>query len=263
MIHPTALIASTARLAADVEIGPYVIVEDGVEIGEGSRLAAASQILRGVRMGARNTVDRGAIIGGAPQSLSFDTAIPSGVTIGDDNSFREHVTIHRSAQPDGRTVIGSHNFLMAGVHLGHDAILGDHNVLANNVLIAGHVTIGSRCFLGGGAGFHQFIRVGDLAMAQGNSSISQDVPPYCMVNGLNILTGLNIVGLRRAGFDHAARLDLKRALQAATDSALGMVKGAAHALASREWTAAATTLLEFLSAPGPKGLASPARPRGA
>ncbi len=259
MIHPTAIIAPTAELASDVEAGPYAIIEDGVRIGPGCRIAAHGQVLRGVTMGARNTVDRGAIIGGNPQSLSFDVSLPSRVRIGDDNIFREYVTVHRSAAENGETVIGSHNFLMAGCHIGHDSALGDHNVLANNVLVAGHVTIGSRCFLGGGAGFHQFIRIGDIAMVQGNSAISKDIPPFCIGCQANFVSGLNIVGLRRAGYSSAVRLELKRAWAAAYRSLFGPVKGAAAALASESWSDAAQLFLRFVATPGPKGIIAPGR----
>ncbi len=230
MIHPTAIIAPTAELAPDVDVGPYAIIEDRVIMGPGCRIAAHAQVLRDVVMGSGNVVDRGAVIGGDPQSLSFDTALPSGVRIGDGNVFREHVTVHRSATEKGATVIGGHNFFMAGCHLGHDSVAGDHNVLANHVLVAGHVTIGSRCFLGGASVFHQFIRIGDLAMVQGHSGFSKDIPPFCTGYRINRVEGLNVVGLRRAGFDSAARLELKRAWAAAYLSVLGPVKGAAAAL---------------------------------
>lgn len=257
MIHPSALVSPSARLTDDVEVGPFAIIEDDVEIGAGSRVAAHAQVLRGVRMGAGNTVDCGAVVGGDPQSLGFDRTIASGVSIGDGNTFREHVTIHRSTQPGGSTVIGHHNFLMAGAHVGHDSILGDHNVCANLVLIAGHVTIGSRCFLGGGAGFHQFIRIGDSAMIQGNSAISQDVPPYCLASGRNSLDGLNVIGLRRAGFDNETRLEIKHAWNAAFKSSAGPVKGAASALESHTWSETAQVLLRFIAAGGRKGIACP------
>ena len=259
MIHPTAIISPTAELASDVEAGPYAVIEDGVRIGPGCRIEAHAQVLRGVTMGARNTVDRGAVIGGNPQSLSFDVSLPSRVRIGDDNVFREYVTVHRSAAENSETVIGHHNFLMAGCHIGHDSVLGDHNVLANNVLIAGHVTVGNRCFLGGGAGFHQFIRIGDIAMVQGNSAISKDIPPFCIGYQANFAGGLNVVGLRRAGYSSAVRLELKRAWAAAYLSLLGPVKGAAAALAEGNWSDAAQVFLRFVSTPGPKGTVAPRR----
>ena len=257
MIHPTALISPTAKLGEGVDIGPYAIIEDGVKIGEGCRILAHAQILNGVVMGAGNTVDRGTVIGGDPQSLTFDRGIRSGVRIGHENTFREHVTVHRSTHPDGETVIGDRNFLMAGCHVGHDSVLGSHNVIANAVLIAGHVTVGSRCFLGGGSVYHQFIRLGDLAMVQGNSAFSADIPPYSIGHGINLLAGLNTIGLRRAGFDHAARLELKRLYREVFGHPLGPVKSASLLLTETN-SASGRRFLEFLANPGPKGTSTPA-----
>jgi UDP-N-acetylglucosamine acyltransferase len=256
MIHPTALIAPTASLAPKVEVGPYAIIEDGVVLGEGCRILAHAQVLSGVVMGARNVVDRGAVIGGDPQSLSFDRAIRSGVRIGHGNTFREHVTVHRSTQPDGETIIGDSNFLMAHCHIGHDCRLGEHNVIANAVLIAGHVTVGNRCFLGGGSVFHQFIRLGDLVMAQGNSSFSMDLAPYCIGHQANLLAGLNTVGLRRAGLDSDARQELKRLYRDVFRHELGAVKAAARLLTTTA-SESGRRFLEFMAAPGPKGLCTP------
>jgi UDP-N-acetylglucosamine acyltransferase len=259
LLHPSAIIAPTAVLAPDAEVGAFAIIEDGVGIGAGCRVAPHAQILRGVRMGSRNFVDRGAVIGGNPQSLGFDSSLPTQVIIGDDNTFREHVTVHRGATADGATRIGNGNFFMAGCHIGHDAVVGDQTVLANNVLIAGHVTVGDRCFLGGASVFHQFVRIGELAMVQGNSGFSKDVPPYCIGFRVNRVEGLNVVGLRRAGFDNAVRLELKRAWMAVRSSALGLSKGAAAILAEKTWSEPAQNLLTFIANPGPKGVAGPDR----
>ena len=256
MRHPTALIDASAVLAPDVEVGPYAIIEAGVVLGEGCRLHAHAQILTGVVMGAGNIVHAGAILGGDPQSLTFDSTIPSGVGIGEGNTFREHVTVHRSTQPSGETRIGNNNFLMAGCHIGHDSLLGDHNVIANAVLVAGHVTIGSRCFLGGGSVYHQFIRLGDLVMVQGNSAFSTDVPPYTIGHGINLLAGLNIIGLRRAGLDSAARQELKRLYREVFAHPLGPVKSAVLLLADTT-SASGRCFLEFIANPGSKGLSTP------
>jgi UDP-N-acetylglucosamine acyltransferase len=254
MIHPSAVISSTARLASGVAIGPCAIIEEGVVMGEGCRIEAHGQVLKGTVMGARNVVGRGAVIGGDPQALSFDPAVESGVRIGEGNTFREHVTVHRSTQPGGQTVLGSCNYLMASSHVGHDAVLGDHNVLANGVLVAGHIVIGSRCFFGGGAALHQFIRVGDYAMVQGCGGYTKDIPPFCTVFRWNNLRGLNVVGLRRAGFDREARRALKLAWGAVYGGAESPVKAAQAALA-REVPPEARKFYEFIAAAGPKGVA--------
>ena len=256
MIHPTALISPTAILAENVEVGPYAIIEDGVIIGPGCRILSHAQVLTGVVMGAANTVDRAAILGGDPQSLSFDRSTRSGVRIGEGNTFREHVTVHRSTLPGGTTFIGNRNFLMAHCHVGHDSTLGDENVIANAVLIAGHVTVGDRCFLGGSSVYHQLIRVGDQSMVQGNSAFSADVPPYCIGHETNLLAGLNVVGLRRAGLDSAARLELKRLYREVFHHPLGPVKSAA-ALLTGITSPSGHHFLEFIAHPGRKGLSTP------
>ena len=203
MHHPTALIHQGAHIGTDVSIGPFAVIEDGVVIGDRCSIAAHAQILSGVIMGSDNHVDRAAILGGAPQSISFDTRIPSGVRIGDHNTFREHVTVHRSMHEAGQTSIGNANFLMATSHVGHDCTIGNRIVIANAALVAGHVDIDDHCFLGGGSAFHQFIRIGTYAMVQGNGSFSCDIPPFCTAFRENAVAGLNVVGLRRGGFDSA------------------------------------------------------------
>ena len=255
MIHPTALISPSARLAPDVAAGPYAIIEEGVTLGPGCRVEAHGQVLRGVRMGSGNVVGRGAIIGGDPQSLGFNPSTESGVKIGDGNTFREHVTIHRSTQAGGDTVIGSGNFFMATSHVGHDAVLGDHNVLANGVLIAGHISIGHRCFLGGGAALHQFIRVGDSAMVQGCGGYTRDIPPYCTVFRWNNLRGLNVVGLRRAGFATPLRMALKRAWRAVFCGEQPPVSAAAALLQGGGESTEVRQFLAFIASAGPKGVA--------
>ncbi|MFN5960882.1 MAG: acyl-ACP--UDP-N-acetylglucosamine O-acyltransferase [Verrucomicrobiota bacterium] len=257
MHHPTAIIHPKASIGSDVTIGPFAIIEEDTEIGDGCSIAAHAQILRGSCLGPRNTIDRAAIIGGNPQSLSFNPKTPSGVRIGEGNTIREHVTIHRSMYENGVTTVGSHSFLMASGHLGHDASLGDHSVVANAALVAGHVTIGHHCFLGGGSVYHQFIRVGSYAMVQGNGSFSRDIPPFCTAFRENLVAGLNVVGLRRNGFDREARAALKSAYSTVFRDPAGPVKAAAAALMAAPWTPAAREFLEFIAASGSRGIAGP------
>jgi UDP-N-acetylglucosamine acyltransferase len=163
------------------------------------------------RLGARNVVYETAVVGGEPQDLGFQEAVTS-LLIGDGNRIREGVTIHRSSKPGGETTLGSECFLMACAHVAHDCRLGDRVVLANNVALAGHVTIGERAFLSGGVVVHQFCRVGRLAMIGGNSKIVQDCLPFVITDGVPARAcGLNVVGLRRAGFGAAALRTLKQA----------------------------------------------------
>jgi UDP-N-acetylglucosamine acyltransferase len=160
-------------------------------------------------VGDKNQFHAGCVIGDAPQDLKYDGA-PTRVRIGDNNVFREHVTIHRATKPDGETIVGSNNFIMANVHIGHNSHVHDHVILANGVLLAGHVTIFDRAFLSGNAAVHQFVRVGTLAMMQGLSGVTQDLPPFTVSRAMNEMCGLNIVGMRRAGINSADRLEVKK-----------------------------------------------------
>jgi UDP-N-acetylglucosamine acyltransferase len=212
-IHSTALV-STNDLPADIEVGPYCIVEQNVRIGGGSRLAAHTVVRSGSQIGNGVQVDSFAVVGGAPQSLSFDPATASGVSIGAATILREGVTIHRATQANAFTEVGAHCLLMCHAHVGHDCVISDGVTLANNTMLGGHVQIGAKAFIGGGAGIHQFVRIGELAMIAGNASVSADVPPFIMVAERNEACGLNLIGLRRAGVDAATIAELKRCYRA-------------------------------------------------
>jgi UDP-N-acetylglucosamine acyltransferase len=210
-VHPTALIDPQARLGAGVVVGPYVVVEAGAVVGDRTELKAHAVVRRGTTLGADNAVHEGAVLGGEPQDVSFAGG-DSRLVIGDRNRIREHVTIHRSARPDGATVVGSDCFLMAYSHVAHDDRLGDGVILANNVALAGHVELGDRAFLSGGVVVHQFCRVGRLAMVGGNSKIIQDCLPFVITDGVpGVACGLNVVGLRRAAIGPETRRALKSA----------------------------------------------------
>lgn len=199
-IHPTALVHTTAQIESGVEIGPFAVIEQDVRIGSETRVGAHSVIKRYSHIGTHNTIAEHTVIGGTPQDLSFKDA-PTYVQIGNHNLIREGVTIHRASKVDTATRIGDHNYLMAYSHVAHDCILGDHIVMANNVMLAGHVSIGDRAFLSGAVGVHQFCRVGTLCMIGGIAKITQDCLPYMTYDGAPALArGLNLIGLKRAGF---------------------------------------------------------------
>lgn len=209
MIHPTAIIHPTAQLAATVSVGPCAIIEEGVVIGPNCRIGPHVHLTGQTVIGEGNQFHTGCVIGDAPQDLKYKNA-PTRLRIGDRNVFREHCTVHRSTTEDGETVIGSDNFLMVNSHVGHNAQLGNHIILANGALLAGHVEVGDRVFISGNCLVHQFVRIGILALMQGGAAISKDLPPFCVARGDNGICGLNIVGLRRAGFTSKQRLELKR-----------------------------------------------------
>lgn len=210
-IHPTAVVHPLATLAADVEVGPYCVIEAGVEIGPRSQLAGHVAIKAGTRLGANNQVAEYAVLGGLPQHVA-PPGPPGRLCIGDDNVIREHVTMHRSLYSDGSTVIGSGGMFMAGCHVAHDCVVGDRVILANHVLLAGHVQVGDRVCFGGAAAVQQFCRIGRLAMVGGMARVTQDIPPFVLVDGgTTMVVGLNRVGLKRAGLSSEQITQLKAA----------------------------------------------------
>lgn len=210
-IHPLAVVSPQAQLATGVSIGPFAVVEGDAIIGEGCRVAAHAVIKDGTSIGPNTEICEAAIVGGHPQHLK-KAEVLGRLYIGANNTIREHATLHRAMKPDAATVIGDNNLLMAGAHVAHDCKLGNNIVLANNVLLAGHVTIADRAFISGAVAIHQFCRVGTLAMVGGLARVVQDVPPYVMVDGGSAcIVGLNLVGLRRAGFSTDQIAELKRA----------------------------------------------------
>jgi UDP-N-acetylglucosamine acyltransferase len=219
-IHPTALVANGARLGESAIVGPFAVIEDGAVLGEGCEVRAHAVIKSHAVLGARNVVFEGAVIGGEPQDLSFGGAVTR-LSIGDRNVFREGVTVHRAAKPEGITLVGSDCFIMAYAHIAHDCRLGDRVVMANNTMLAGNVEIGDRAFLGGGAGVHQFARVGRLAMVGGLAAVVQDCLPFVTTaGGPARARSHNIVGLRRAGLSASQIRTLQTAFRVLLRSAL-------------------------------------------
>jgi len=209
VIHPTAIVHPGAKLDPSVEVGPYAVIDGDVEIGPGCVIGPRVYITGRTRIGAGNRFHAGAVIGDAPQDLKY-RGEPTGVRIGHNNVFREHCTVHRSTIAGEETVIGSNNYLMVNSHVGHNAVVGDHVILANGALLGGHAVVQDRAFLSGNCLVHQFVRVGTLAMMQGGTAVSQDIPPFTLAHEVNRICGLNIVGLRRAGFSPDERLELKK-----------------------------------------------------
>lgn len=209
MIHPTAIIAAGARLDSSVQVGPYAVIDGDVELGPSCIVGPHVYLTGRTRAGGHNHFHAGCVIGDAPQDLKYDGA-PTALEIGEHNVFREHVTVHRSNKPSVATRLGSHNFLMANCHVAHNCELGNHVIIANGALLGGHVVVQDRAFISGNCLVHQFTRVGTLALMQGGSAISKDLPPYTVARGDNGICGLNTVGLRRAGFNQTERLELNQ-----------------------------------------------------
>ncbi len=192
-------------------VGPFALIEAGVVIGAGSRIAAHAILKQGTILGAQVSVDHFAVIGGDPQDLSFDQTIISGVQIGDRTCIREHVTIHRATKPATMTCIGTDGLVMAGAHVAHDCVLGNAVILANGCMLGGHVQVGDRAFISGGVAVHQFCRIGGGSLTSGNAVITEDVPPHALAHGRNTCAGLNLIGLRRRALPLATIAELKQA----------------------------------------------------
>jgi UDP-N-acetylglucosamine acyltransferase len=245
MIHPTAIVDSRAEIGPGTQIGPYVVIEGPVVVGADNEIQAHAIITGEVRIGTRNLIGYGTVIGGLPQDLAFDRSCSTRTEIGNDNVIREHCTIHRGTKPASATTIGSHNMLMVGAHLGHNTQIGNHVILANNVLLGGYVQVGDRAFLGGGAVFHQNIRIGSVSMVSGAAAVSKDVPPFSIAVGMNSIVGVNIVGLRRAGFGSALRTEVKRAHDLLYHSGLKITEAIARA-AETTWSVPVQEFWDFV-----------------
>ncbi len=215
--HPTALISDDARLPDDVKIGPFAVIEGPVTVGPGCVIGPHAHLIGPVTLGANNRIGTGTVIGGAPQHLGYKGELTA-VQIGDGNVFAEHVTVNR-AMPTGTgpgtgvTRIGHRGFFMAGSHIAHDCLVGDDVIFANAALIGGHVTVGDRAFLSGNSAVHQFCRVGRLAFLSGSSASSKDIPPFFVMQDVNYVRGLNLVGMKRAGLAPAERVAIRKAFR--------------------------------------------------
>lgn len=214
VIHPSALVHPDAELGAGVRIGAFSCVGQGAVLGDGCMLAEHAVVRGGSILGKRVFVDSFAVVGGDPQVAGFDLLIRSGARLEDGVAVREGATVHRSTKPGGFTVVGRNSVLMCQSHVGHDCLLGSQVTLANNVMLAGHVQVGDHCFLGGGAGVHQFVRVGEGAMIGGNAAISYDVPPFTIAASRNEVYGLNFVGIQKRRFSSEIVADLKKCYRA-------------------------------------------------
>jgi len=212
-VHPTAIVDPHAKIGASTEIGPFSIVGSQVTIGDKTIVQSHVVIEGEVEIGTGNFIGHGAVIGAPPQDVSFSPVRKTKVEIGNHNIIREYCTIHRGTAEDSATKIGDKNFLMAGAHIGHNCEIGNNVIIANNCLLAGYVLVDDGAFLGGGSTFHQFMHIGRLVMVQGSSAFGKDLPPFVVAAERNSVFGLNVVGLRRAGFSAKDREDVKAAFK--------------------------------------------------
>lgn len=259
MIHPTAIIHPEAHVPAEVEVGAYSVIGAGVRIGQGSRIGPHVVIHGPAVIGERNRFFQFCSIGADPQDKKYRGEADSLLEIGSDNTVREYVSINRgTAGGGGKTVIGDHNWIMASAHIAHDCRVGNHTVFANHATLAGHVTIEDFVTLGGFTGVHQFCRLGRYSFTAISSVIVKDVPPYIRVASKGKgnraqPAGLNLEGLKRAGFDPATLKLLRRAYKIVYRKGLGK-KAALAALEALAPESESVNLLKTFIAASKRGI---------
>jgi UDP-N-acetylglucosamine acyltransferase len=245
VIHSTAVIDARAEIHPDCEIGPYAVIDGPAKLGRATHVMARATIAGWTEIGAENEIHPGAALGGPPQDKAYKGA-ESYLKIGDRNIFRENVTVHRGTAPGSSTIIGNDNYLMAGAHAGHNCRLGNHIVLANGALLGGYVEVGDRAFISGNCVVHQFVRVGELSLMRGLSGTSRDVPPYAIVDWQHTVRGVNVVGLKRAGFDEKKIRALKEAFRILFVKGRNLKLALAELEADADLSREAAPLLEFI-----------------
>lgn len=237
-------------------VHPTAIVEDGAQLGAGCVLHAHAVVTRHAVLGDGVVVHPFAVVGGDPQYLKFDPATATGVRVGAGAVIREHCTVNRSIHAGQATVVGARCFLMANAHVGHDCAVADDVVLANNAMLAGHVEVGSHTFVGGGAGIHQFCRIGEGVMIAGLARITKDVAPFLLAAERDEVPGFNLVGLKRRGFPREAIREIKECF--ARVFAGGDPRPRAAGLLAGVRSAEARRFLEFFAG-GKRGFVRPGR----
>ncbi len=247
MIDSTARISATAVIAPDAEIGPNVIVGDHSSVGSGTRVMANAVIGPWTTVGCNNTIHYGAIVGHDPQDFGYH-GDESYLEVGTGNIIREYATIHRGNRAGTKTVVGNENFLMIQSHVAHNCILGNNIIVAGGALLAGHVEVADRAIISGNCVVHQFCRIGGFAMMRGLSRTSRDVPPFCIMDETHTVKTLNLVGLRRNGFDQKRVRAIKNAFFVLFRSGLNMPNAVAKVEAELEVTDDVRHLLDFIKA---------------
>lgn len=221
MIHPTAIVHKDAKLAPDVQVGPFSIIGAHVEIGAGTSIGAHAVIAGCTRIGTNNRIFHHVVLGEIPQDKKY-AGEPTSLEIGNGNTIREFCAFHTGTVQDaGLTRLGDDNWVMAYVHLAHDCMVGSHTILANCAQLAGHVHVGDYAIVGGMTGVHQFCRIGAYAMAGAGSVVLADVPPYVTAMGNTAEPhGINSEGLRRRGFSAEVVNNIRRAYKTLYKSGL-------------------------------------------
>jgi UDP-N-acetylglucosamine acyltransferase len=259
-IHPTAIVDGGARLGADVVIGPYCRVGADVTLQDGVVLDSHAIVTGPTVIGARTRVSPFATVGGDPQDLGYRNE-PTELVVGSDCSIREYVTIHRgTVKGGGKTTVGDHCLLMIGTHVAHDCVLGDHVILSNQATLGGHAVLGDYAILGGLAAVQQRTRIGAHAYVGGLCGVTRDVVPFAVVIGNRAeLAGINVRGLKRRGYDHAAIHALRAAYQEFFFSEGSRADKIARIEERLGAVPAVRVMIEFLRGTGDRALSWPRR----
>ncbi|HRZ87692.1 MAG TPA: acyl-ACP--UDP-N-acetylglucosamine O-acyltransferase [bacterium] len=254
-IHPSAIIGKNVILGKNVSVGPYVVIEGSVEIGEGTTILAHAYITGWTKIGKNNRIHMGAILGHEPQDVAYK-GTESYLVIGDNNTFREHSWIHRGTKEGSSTVIGNNNYFMGYAHAAHNCKVGNGAIVASNTLLAGHVEVGDNAFISGNIVVHQFCRIGRLAMISGLSAVNKDVPPFVTAGGRGVVAiAPNVVGLRRAGLSLKERSAIKEAYRIVFRSGLN-TKQALEELRKGEPTKEVREMIDFIAS-SKRGICNP------
>jgi len=245
-IHETAVVHPNARIGKDVEVGPYAVIGENVLIGDGTQIGAHVVIEGWTRIGINCKIYSGACIGGEPQDLKF-AGEKSYTFVGDNTIIRECVTINRATGEGEETRVGSNCMLQAYTHVAHNCVVGNHVIMSNSAGLAGHVVVEDRVVIGGLTGIHQFVKIGRNAMVGAISKITQDVPPFVIVDGNPAkVSGINNVGLSRAGYTPEVRRLIKQAYRILYRSGLSLPQAIAVMEQELEASEPVEHLLRFL-----------------
>lgn len=252
-IHATAVIDPRAEIDSDVEIGAYAIVDGPVRIHGGTCLRPKAMVTGWTEIGARCVIHANACVGDTPQDRAYSGA-RSFCRIGAETVIREGATVHRGTAPESVTEVGQRCLLMSNSHVGHNCHVADDVVIVNGAVLGGHVHVGPRAFLSGLAGVHQFVRIGELAMIGGVVKIAMDVPPFFTVgDDGRSCTGINTVGLRRAGLGAEVRDELRAAFRLLYRTGM-LFRNAVAEVERQVKSDAGKRLVEFLTAPSRRGI---------
>lgn len=258
-IHPTAIVDPKAEIDPTVEIGPYAIVEAHVRIAAGCTIGPHAYLNGWTTIGENCRIHCGAVIGHEPQDVKYGGE-RTFCRIGKDCIIREYVTIHRGTTPESTTEVGEGCLLLAGSHIGHNCVVGNHVTLINDVLLAGHVTVGERSVCGGRVGIHQFVRIGNLVMIAGGAIVTQDMPPFALTDRQGRVSGLNRVGMRRAGMSREAIADVREAYKKLYGASISR-QSLRQVLRDEARTDAGRLVADFIAESSTRGLAGRARKR--